>query len=344
MTGLTVAWLGPQNKSLHDALESYDVTVQRMISPDKFTNFLSTNHVDLSVVVADHLANGQFEQILASGNSTGWIFFTRNIPEKLISNVYYVTPDLLASPDNINLFLHNLFASINLLNKREEFTAMVLHDTRSPINSIIGYLDLLETGIFGSLNEGQERILANVMVLGDSIIEMIDEINTVLQLNTARMETKSECFDFIRVLEEVLVSLWIQADDRDILIHRDVPESLPEVLADSMHIQRVLTNLVNNAIKYSPAKSKVSVRVTPKNSQLLEVSVSDQGPGIPEKYLDRVFDKFFRVNYRLVKDKGSGLGLFISKKLIEANGGTISVKNNFGSGCTFTFTIPFCSR
>jgi signal transduction histidine kinase len=205
---------------------------------------------------------------------------------------------------------------------------------------MIGYLELLENGVFGQLEEGQSKILYNIMTLGDMVIELIDDLNMLYQLENKAFQLKISPFNFLKTLEEVLIAVWVQADKKDIKIHKEITPKMPKIVGDSGKIQRVMMNLIINAIKFSPEKSRITIGLNLENESHVRFWVSDEGPGIPVSEISDIFKKYYHNIELSKKQRGFGLGLYISKYIIEAHHGQIWVQNNPQGGATFSFSLP----
>jgi PAS domain S-box-containing protein len=221
--------------------------------------------------------------------------------------------------------------------QRLRFMAMVTHDLRNPLTSIRGFSStLLETDI--AWNETQQREFIRII---DSeairLTELIDQLLQVseIEANVLKVEpTRSSIDEIVTNVMPVLRS--ISTDHR---LTINVPLSIPPVLADKGRVAQVLTNLVSNAVKYSPPLTEVRVEVS-EVPGFVKVTVSDKGPGIPLEERDRVFEAFHRMERDRSQQKGTGLGLAICKGLVEAHNGRIWIEGGPTGGTTICFTLP----
>lgn len=244
--------------------------------------------------------------------------------------------------------VQDYFASVLRIASRQKIqtalSAMLLHDLRSPMQSILGYLELLEKDIFGEVNVGQRQILLNAIALSDIIIELLDELSQVYLFEQKKFEMIRITIHLRELLEETLRSLWIQADRKNIKFIPQLAPNLPDLVIDSHGIQRVLVNLLTNAIKFSPENGTVRIYVqqteTATHKPQIQFRISDSGPGIPSEHINHIFDKFFRLHDHKKVQKGQGLGLYISRLIVEAHGGQLGAYNNREGGSTFYFTLP----
>lgn len=246
------------------------------------------------------------------------------------------------------MILETVFEGIIRLARREknrsELSAMLLHDLRSPLQSIIGYLELLQNDVFGEMNEGQHRILSNALSLGDVTVNLLEELSQVFQYESKDFRVQKSRINIKDFIDDVLRALWIQADKKNIKFVPQVASNLPDVYADKLAIQRVLMNLLTNAITFSPENGLVRIdvmEVVTAHKPHILFQIIDTGPGIPSDRIDEIFDKYNRLkNKKAGRKKGFGLGLYVSKLIVEAHEGQIGIHNNREGGSTFHFTLP----
>ncbi len=224
---------------------------------------------------------------------------------------------------------------------RREFVANVSHELRTPLTTIKSYLEALEDG---ALEEPQ---LAGkfVNVAKNETERMIRLVTDLLQLS--RLDSKQaiiskETTDVTEMLEEVADRFSFQLEQRMIAIEIDVEEHVGEIMLDRDRIDQVLDNLVSNAIKYTPEGGHIRIHAGRRESAVLEISVQDNGIGIPRKDLSRIFERFYRVDKARSRSMGgTGLGLSIAREIVKAHGGTIQLESELGQGTRVTFTLPY---
>jgi histidine kinase len=169
---------------------------------------------------------------------------------------------------------------------------------------------------------------------------MVSDILDLVRIEAGRFEMRREPFDVVVVLRGTADRLRQLAQEKAISVILEVPEDLPQVRADALRMEQVFTNLLGNALKFTPRGGQVTLTVQEFPSEIL-VAIRDSGMGIPEEYLDRVFERFYRVPLPGgEKVEGTGLGLSICKAIVEEHGGRIWVQSAVGRGSTFAFTIP----
>ena len=227
----------------------------------------------------------------------------------------------------------------NLDQLKNDFVAMVAHDLKSPMTVIGGLADTM-TSKWDRLDDTRKieflgLISGNVRRLAD----LVDDVLQVARIESNEISYVIEPFDLGMLVQKTVAEQREGYRDRTIEI--SAPESLPLALADDQRVWQVLGNLLSNALKFSPSDTPVSVSVTHDDEDLLRVSVTDQGGGIRPEEMDKLFQKFSRLTQTGGgQAKGTGLGLFICKRMIEEQGGRIWADSVLGEGSTFTFTLP----
>ena len=225
-----------------------------------------------------------------------------------------------------------------------EFVSTVSHELRTPLTSIKGFADtILRAG--DRLDASQQRRYVGIIKdQADRLARLVEDLLAVSRLESKRMQLTMRAIDVSEAVLRVVRNLSDKAGDHKTVIN--IPPGLPPVWADADRLEQVLTNLIDNAIKYSPAKTIVTVssRDTVVDGQeLVEIAVSDQGVGIPPEHLPQIFTKFGRLDNPLVRQtEGTGLGLYITRSLVLALGGQIKVTSTPGN-TTFTVLLPATS-
>jgi signal transduction histidine kinase len=173
------------------------------------------------------------------------------------------------------------------------------------------------------------------------LTELINKFLDLSKLEAGKTEVRMTAFDIKQVIQQVIETNRMQVEKKEIRAITDIQENLSFAFGDQDMVEQVLQNLYNNAIKYSPKRSKIGIEVKESKDEII-VNVIDNGYGIPKDALPNIFEKFYRVidteGYDEVE--GSGLGLALTKEIVERHGGTISVKSRLGVGSVFTFTLP----
>jgi signal transduction histidine kinase/DNA-binding response OmpR family regulator len=235
----------------------------------------------------------------------------------------------------------------NLTRAKSDFVSMVSHELRTPLTSIIGFSELLAEDHVGELTDEQEEYIRQILRKGKDLLALINDL-----LDTGRLESGKLALRYREVdLEDVILS--VRSSTRHVTeslptINTHIPKDLPAFEADAEKITQVLTNLVTNALKFSPPGSPVDVIATKiqgrresDRGDLIQISVKDRGIGIPEEERQRIFDQFVQVQQGSSRSfQGAGLGLYICRSFVELHGGKIWVDSSVGEGSTFHFTIP----
>lgn len=226
---------------------------------------------------------------------------------------------------------------------RQEATAMITHDLKTPLQSVRSYFEMLGHGSFGELNERGTRLL---QIGIRSVQHMAELINSVLQLEklrTGNVTLETVKLQLTTLLDACLDSIKLLAGQKNIAILRGYDQSeTSQIDGDAFWLEQVFSNILSNAIKFSPEDSTIYVGLK-KQDHGVEVQVHDQGPGIPENEIAQIFERYHRVE-STAAIPGTGLGLPIAKELIDLHHGSIAVESKPGSGCTFSVVLPFAQE
>lgn len=240
--------------------------------------------------------------------------------------------------EGIILVFHDLTRLKQLERTREEFVANVSHELRTPLSLIKGYVETLLDGARNN-PEVAERFLKIIERNTNRLDLLIQDLLTISALESGRMKLNLQPIDVRAVADKVLSDLNRKAVDKNVTLANELP--LSPVRADANRLDQVFANLVDNAIKYGRPNGHVTVGGSRLEDGKLEVFVRDDGPGIPPEALDRVFERFYRVDKARSRDQGgTGLGLSIVKHIVQAHGGEVWARSELGKGTTFFFTLP----
>jgi PAS domain S-box-containing protein len=222
---------------------------------------------------------------------------------------------------------------------KNEFLASMSHELRTPLHTIIGFSELLGEQLEGPLGEKQQRFVGHILQDARHLLELINEILDISKIESGRLELKREPFDFSQCVEEVLAGIRHQAATKNITLENK-NRFHDSLYADRLRVKEILYNLLSNAVKFTPEGGRVWVEAF-REGDSLHVSVCDTGIGIPEKEHPSIFEKFYQVgDARGGTREGTGLGLPITKHLVELHGGTINVESRPGQGSSFRLTFP----
>lgn len=224
--------------------------------------------------------------------------------------------------------------------QQSDFIAVVTHELRSPMTTILGYTDLVASESVGELNDQQKDVLNVVLNNTRQMQLLISDLADINRLEMDQLQLSLQTFDLRPVLKQVKASLGDRLDGKEQTLSLMHDKELPFVYADRDRTIQVLTNLVTNAHKYTQAQGQIGIRAVPENGTM-HIDVIDNGIGISQEDQEQLFSQFFRVESQAVRDeKGWGLGLSIVKMLVEAQGGTISFRSQLKRGSVFSFTLP----
>lgn len=235
------------------------------------------------------------------------------------------------------ILLKNITAFKELDVAKTNFIATVSHELKTPISSLMMSLQLLENEKTGQINEAQKQLIESVKEDSGRLLKITGELLNFTQLDTGNIQLSIKPSDPQKILDYALEAVKTQADQKELKINVQASSQLPPVKADAEKTAWVIVNLLTNAIRYSPEKSEIKVGINKTENSSLKFSIQDFGNGIEEKYLNKIFDRYFQVPGS--HKSGTGLGLAISKEFIEAQGGKIWAESSYGSGSTFYFTL-----
>jgi PAS domain S-box-containing protein len=235
------------------------------------------------------------------------------------------------------IVLRNITPFHELNEAKTNFIATVSHELKTPLSSIKMSARLMTDPRVGTLNEEQQELLRSVTDDADRLLKITGELLNMSQVETGNIQLKLQPANPAAIVEQAIQAVSFQAQQKKINIHAALGENLPFIQADVEKTSWVLINFLTNAIKYSPEESGVEVSAS-RNQNKVEFVVKDHGKGIDEKYLPRIFDRYYKVPGTHERN-GTGLGLSISKEFIEAQGGHIWVHSRIGEGSEFGFTF-----
>lgn len=221
---------------------------------------------------------------------------------------------------------------------KSEFLANMSHELRTPLNSIIGFSKLILDGLDGGLNSEQRRDLEIVHTSGQALTRLIDDLLSLAKIEAGRVALDIQVEDPGRLVEDTVTACRSLARDKNLDIVYEVPDGLRQIKVDAARIRQTIRYLIENAIKFTEAGTiRVSIEQT---SRKTVFAVTDTGIGLAADQVEVVFERFHQVAPGLAERGGMGLGLAISKRLVEMHGGTISAESRLGKGSVFSFSIP----
>ncbi|MCX8067007.1 MAG: GAF domain-containing protein [Anaerolineae bacterium] len=237
----------------------------------------------------------------------------------------------------------DITAEVEADRAKSEFISTVSHELRTPMTSIKGYADLLVLGMAGPLNEQQKHFINIIRNNAERMVALVNDLLDISRIESGRLQLDLRALHIREVVDQVVTALQPRAQNKNLTLTANVPTDLPPVWGDPNRVAQILTNLISNAIQYTPPGGRVTVSAQT-NGDMLEISVADTGIGISKEDQKKIFDRFFRANDPLVQETpGTGLGLPITASLVQMHGGQIWVESELGEGSTFTFTLPLAA-
>lgn len=218
------------------------------------------------------------------------------------------------------------------------FIASMSHELRTPLNSIIGFTGIILQGMSGKITEDQRKELTMVKNSANHLLTLINDVIDVSKIEAGKVELFIEEFNLIDLVQEVKESFKVAADEKKLKLSFEMPKRLI-IKSDERRIKQVILNLVSNAIKFTD-RGEIKIKVKKKDDRL-KVSVADTGIGIKKEDMEKLFKQFSRiyVEGRQITE-GTGLGLYLSRKIVDLLGGQIEAESQFEKGSMFTFTFP----
>jgi signal transduction histidine kinase len=240
------------------------------------------------------------------------------------------------------VFIARDLSALKVANQvRSNFLSMVSHELRTPLNSIHGFIDLLLQGHMGKLTDEQQTYLGYTQEGVLQLVSTVEDILFMTRSDLGQFEMRLQEVHFQSLVHQVLRTLQPQAFKAEVVLRHDIPRELPALYADPQRIKQVLSNLVENALKYTPPGGTVAVNARQHDDRFELISVTDTGYGIPVEDRQHIFERFYQSNHsKQSKMGGYGLGLSIAKLIVEQHGGTISFDTVVDKGTTFSFTVP----
>jgi PAS domain S-box-containing protein len=224
---------------------------------------------------------------------------------------------------------------------KSEFISLASHQLRTPLSAIKTYTHMLSDGYMGELNDSQKQSLKTIISASNRMNELISTLLNITRIESGTIAVNTKSLKLDEVINEIMPELILMADAKTINLHVDtVGKESTQIKTDSLIVKEVITNLISNAIKYTPDEGEVKVVIKPQRSNIT-VEVSDSGWGIPVHAHDKVFSKFFRGSNIIKREtSGTGLGLYLVKGLVDTLKGTIWFDSEEGNGTSFYVTLP----
>jgi signal transduction histidine kinase len=222
---------------------------------------------------------------------------------------------------------------------KSEFLANMSHELRTPLNAIIGFSQVLRQRLFGPINEKQEEYLDDILSSGHHLLSLINDVLDLSKVEAGQVELEVATFSLREALERGVVMVREPATKRGVAVALELAPDVDLVDGDERRFRQVVFNLLSNAVKFTPEGGSIVVASAQVDGDM-QVSVTDTGPGIAAEDRERIFEEFQQTDVGLQQREGTGLGLALSKRLVELHGGRIWVESELGHGSRFVFTLP----
>jgi PAS domain S-box-containing protein len=233
----------------------------------------------------------------------------------------------------------------NAAESKNRFLANMSHELRTPLNGIIGFAEFLSDGKPGPLNPKQKEYLHDILSGGRHLLQLINDILDLAKVEANKMDLRPEKFSLVKAIEGVCAVSKPIAQKKNIEIEVKVAPTLAVVCLDPQKFKQVLYNLISNAVKFTDEAGRIEIRAIPKADERFEISVKDSGIGIEAKDLPRLFTEFEQLDSGADRRyEGTGLGLALTRKIVELQGGAIEVESEPGKGSTFRVNLPLEAR
>ena len=244
---------------------------------------------------------------------------------------------------NVNLMneeLRRLYGELETASRhKSEFLANMSHELRTPLNAIIGFSQVLRQRMFGELNEKQEEYLDDILSSGNHLLSLINDVLDLSKVEAGQVELEVAGFSLREALERGVVMVRERAVKNGVQLSLELEPDVDLVRGDERRLRQVVFNLLTNAVKFTPAGGSVTVAAARVGDEV-QVSVTDTGPGIAPEDQERIFEEFQQTDVGAQQREGTGLGLALSKRLVELHGGKLWVESELGHGSRFVFTLP----
>ena len=246
---------------------------------------------------------------------------------------------LASSLNGMNDELGRLYEALEAASRhKSEFLANMSHELRTPLNAIIGFSQVLKEQMFGELNAAQAEYVDDILSSGEHLLNLINDILDLAKVEAGRMELQPTSFALPGLLDNAMVMVRERATRHGVSLATETDPSVGLIEGDERKVKQILFNLLSNAVKFTPGGGRVTLAATADDGQV-QISVRDTGVGISADDLDRIFEEFTQVGPGRTQE-GTGLGLALTKRLVELHHGRLGVESEPGAGSTFTVWLP----
>ena len=264
----------------------------------------------------------------------------RKLAAVAVGQVRRYAAELHGKNEQLEMALH---AARTATAAKSRFLAGMSHELRTPLNGIIGFSQLLHDGMIGPVSDEQKDCLADVLSCAAHLLQLINEILDLSKVEAGKLELRPVRSSIPALAGEVHDSIRPLADKKSIRLFRDVPVGLEAVL-DPVRFKQVLYNYLSNGVKFTPQGGIVSLRIAVEDGDRFRVEVEDTGVGMEPGELSRLFQEFQQVSSSRTAEQGTGLGLALTRRIVEAQGGSVAVRSTKGVGSVFTAILPLQAK
>jgi signal transduction histidine kinase len=247
---------------------------------------------------------------------------------------------LARNVNRMNDELRRVYSELETASRhKSEFLANMSHELRTPLNAILGFSQVLQQKLFGELNSKQEEYVEDILSSGNHLLSLINDVLDLSKVEAGQIELEVAPFSMREAVERGVVMVRERASQNGVALAAEIGSEVQLVQGDERRIRQVLFNLLSNAVKFTPAGGRIDVKAA-RVGEEIQVGVADTGPGIASEDVDRIFEEFHQTEVGASQREGTGLGLTLSKRLIELHGGRIWVESELGNGSRFVFALP----
>jgi len=318
---------------------------------EKIKDLFKVNHFVISPILTSENKKGFIfvgteSSELTSGNEELIIILANQIIQalensQLFEKTWQAQQELERKVEERTQELSKALEEIKAVSKRKtDFVSSVSHELRTPLTSIKGYASILLSEKLGKLPLEIKERLEKINRHSDELVQLVNDLLDISRLESGKISMKIEKLNLKEIIEGIKDLMDVQLKEKNIKFNFELSSDTEYVLADRQQLERVFINLIGNAIKFTPQGGAISIKTSSLDG-FCQIDITDTGIGIPEESLNSIFDEFYRVDNPInQKIKGTGLGLPLVKRIVEAHGGKIWVTSKLNVGSTFSFTLP----
>lgn len=258
--------------------------------------------------------------------------------------IFRLTAKKLTSTDQTVCLVQDISREYELSRMKSDFINLASHQLRTPMTAIMTYSHMLRDGYAGPLDDEQYKLAETIVHASERMIRLVNDLLTITRLQNEKESTKKEKVSISDILEQIRTEVEPRASIKGLKLKIQVSESTPQIYSDASAIHEILSNLVVNAIQYTPEGGKIIAKAKSIEENKAQITIHDNGIGIPKEYQSLLFGQFSRADNALqAYPEGTGLGLYLITILLEKIGGTIKFKSELNVGTVFTVTLPTLS-